>query len=229
MSSGGGGHRVPGVSGLVPAFSASPVLSPAFALCSAFAQIFASSTALLPSSFSSSPAFSAVRFGGRGRVLNASWSLAAASTRALAACVLLRVLLHALGGVSQPGVVIARTASPAVANQSGYRRIGPPRRAVHRPRIAQEQRNPGSARDAKVGRLFLQAKDPSRRWDGALSVRLGAMGPRRTAQRLLPVMTIAGAVILDSGRPAAAGDVTAFVAFPSPTDTWAHGYGASIS
>jgi hypothetical protein len=42
-------------------------------------------------------------------------------------------------------------------------------------------------------------------------------------------MTIAGAVILDSGRPAAAGDVTAFVAFPSPTDTWAHGYGASIS
>ncbi len=55
------------------------------------------------------------------------------------------------------------------------------------------------------------------------------MRPGRTARRLLLALATAGAALLASGRPAAAGDVTAFVAFPSPTDTWAHGYGASIS
>ena len=35
--------------------------------------------------------------------------------------------------------------------------------------------------------------------------------------------------VLAPARPAAAGDVTAFVALPSPTDTWGRGYGAAIS
>jgi len=57
------------------------------------------------------------------------------------------------------------------------------------------------------------------------------MGMKRgpAKRRLLLVLTWAGAVVLAPGRPAAAGDVTAFVAFPSPTDTWGRGYGAAIS
>jgi hypothetical protein len=49
------------------------------------------------------------------------------------------------------------------------------------------------------------------------------------ARRLLLVLTCAGAGVLGPVRPAAAGDVTAFVALPYPTDTWGRGYGAAIS
>jgi outer membrane protein with beta-barrel domain len=48
-------------------------------------------------------------------------------------------------------------------------------------------------------------------------------------RRLSLVLTCAGAAVLAIGPPAAAGDVTAFVALPSPTDTWGTGYGAAIS
>src|SRR6185503_20354587 len=60
-------------------------------------------------------------------------------------------------------------------------------------------------------------------------VRLMSMKREWNARRLVLALTAAAAALLPSGRPAAAGDVTAFVTFPSPTDTWAHGYGASIS
>lgn len=45
---------------------------------------------------------------------------------------------------------------------------------------------------------------------------------------LLTAASLAG-VFVAPARPVAAGDVTAFVAFPSPTDTWGRGYGAAIS
>ena len=38
-----------------------------------------------------------------------------------------------------------------------------------------------------------------------------------------------GLVFLALAAPASAGDVTAFVAIPSPADQWAHGYGAALS
>ena len=53
-----------------------------------------------------------------------------------------------------------------------------------------------------------------------------------SVRRSLPVFAMAlfaGVSLLGAARPAAAGDVTAFVAFPSPTDTWGRGYGAAIS
>src|SRR5688572_6223408 len=58
------------------------------------------------------------------------------------------------------------------------------------------------------------------------------MAMKLRLRRPLTVLAVAlfavGAVLLPA-RPAAAGDVTAFVAFPSPTDTWGRGYGAAIS
>ena len=53
-----------------------------------------------------------------------------------------------------------------------------------------------------------------------------------SGRRSLVVVAVAlsaAAAVLVPARPAAAGDVTAFVAFPSPTDTWGRGYGAAIS
>ena len=55
---------------------------------------------------------------------------------------------------------------------------------------------------------------------------------RLSGRRSLVVVAVAlsaAAAVLVPARPAAAGDVTAFVAFPSPTDTWGRGYGAAIS
>jgi hypothetical protein len=45
----------------------------------------------------------------------------------------------------------------------------------------------------------------------------------------MPVLACAALAVLAAARPVAAGDVMAFAALPSPTDTWAIGYGASIS
>jgi hypothetical protein len=47
--------------------------------------------------------------------------------------------------------------------------------------------------------------------------------------RILLLGACAAAGVLGPGRTAAGGDVTAFVALPSPTDTWGRGYGAAIS
>ena len=52
---------------------------------------------------------------------------------------------------------------------------------------------------------------------------------RRLAPAPLLVLACAAAAVLLSAPPAAAGDVIVFAAFPSPSDTWSHGYGASIS
>ena len=38
-----------------------------------------------------------------------------------------------------------------------------------------------------------------------------------------------GLAVLASAAPARAGDVTAFVALPSPSDRWGHGFGAALS
>jgi hypothetical protein len=35
--------------------------------------------------------------------------------------------------------------------------------------------------------------------------------------------------LLQAARPVAAGELTAFLAFPSPSDPWGHGYGAALS
>src|SRR5947207_2452999 len=56
-----------------------------------------------------------------------------------------------------------------------------------------------------------------------------AMVPCRRRPLDLVTLAVVAAWALASPRPAAAGDVTAFVAFPSPTDTWGRGYGAAIS
>jgi hypothetical protein len=56
-----------------------------------------------------------------------------------------------------------------------------------------------------------------------------AMVPSGRRHVILLVLACVAAGALASSRPAAAGDVTAFVAFPSPTDTWGRGYGAAIS
>jgi hypothetical protein len=56
-----------------------------------------------------------------------------------------------------------------------------------------------------------------------------AMSRRRCPPALSLALAAAAAVFLGPAQPAAAGDVTAFVAFPSPTDTWGRGYGAAIS
>jgi len=46
-------------------------------------------------------------------------------------------------------------------------------------------------------------------------------------RRLVPAaLVLLGAL---AGRPAAAGDVTAFVTLPSPSDVWARGYGAALT
>jgi hypothetical protein len=45
----------------------------------------------------------------------------------------------------------------------------------------------------------------------------------------IPLVALVCAAALASARPAAAGDVIVFAALPSPTDTWGHGWGASIS
>lgn len=46
-------------------------------------------------------------------------------------------------------------------------------------------------------------------------------------RRLVPfALVLLGAL---AGGPAAAGDVTAFVTFPSPSDVWARGYGAALT
>jgi hypothetical protein len=46
-------------------------------------------------------------------------------------------------------------------------------------------------------------------------------------RRLLPrALILCGAL---AGAPAQAGDVTAFVTFPSPSDVWARGYGAALT
>ena len=51
----------------------------------------------------------------------------------------------------------------------------------------------------------------------------------RRSHPILATALFAGVSLLSPARPATAGDVTAFVAFPSPTDTWGRGYGAAIS
>jgi hypothetical protein len=56
-----------------------------------------------------------------------------------------------------------------------------------------------------------------------------AMMPLGRRHPVLLLLACATATVLAPARPAAAGDVTAFVALPSPTDTWGLGYGASIS
>lgn len=55
------------------------------------------------------------------------------------------------------------------------------------------------------------------------------MKPLRRRHAVVLAVAFAAAAVLAPARPAAAGDVTAFVAFPSPTDTWGRGYGAAIS
>lgn len=58
------------------------------------------------------------------------------------------------------------------------------------------------------------------------------MAMKLCLRRSLPVVAVASFAafsVLVPAPPAAAGDVTAFVAFPSPTDTWGRGYGAAIS
>ena len=50
---------------------------------------------------------------------------------------------------------------------------------------------------------------------------------RRPVSRLALACIVVG--LMASARPASAGDVIAFVAFPSPTDTWGRGFGAAIS
>lgn len=49
------------------------------------------------------------------------------------------------------------------------------------------------------------------------------------ARRVALLLACLPAALLASAGPAQAGDVTAFVAFPRPTDTWGRGYGAAIS
>jgi len=56
-----------------------------------------------------------------------------------------------------------------------------------------------------------------------------AMEPSCGRRLVLFSLACAMAGALASARPAAAGDVTVFVAFPYPTDTWGRGYGAAIS
>jgi hypothetical protein len=56
-----------------------------------------------------------------------------------------------------------------------------------------------------------------------------AMAPFRRRHLIPLVLAALAALTLAPARPAAAGDVTAFVALPSPTDTWGLGYGAAIS
>ena len=51
----------------------------------------------------------------------------------------------------------------------------------------------------------------------------------RRSLALAAVAACASLLVLAPARPSAAGDVTAFVALPSPTDTWGLGYGAAIS
>lgn len=53
--------------------------------------------------------------------------------------------------------------------------------------------------------------------------------PRRLTPAPLLVLACAMVAVLVPAPPAAAGDVIVFAAFPSPTDTWSHGYGAAIS
>ena len=38
-----------------------------------------------------------------------------------------------------------------------------------------------------------------------------------------------GLVLLGAGAPVRAGDVTAFVTLPSPSEQWNHGFGAALS
>jgi Outer membrane protein beta-barrel domain len=56
-----------------------------------------------------------------------------------------------------------------------------------------------------------------------------AMMPLGRRHPVLLLLACAAATVLAPARRAAAGDVTAFVALPSPTDTWGLGYGAAIS
>lgn len=50
----------------------------------------------------------------------------------------------------------------------------------------------------------------------------------RPIGRLLPV-ALALAVLLAAAPSAGAGDVTAFITFPSPSDAWDRGYGAALT
>jgi hypothetical protein len=43
------------------------------------------------------------------------------------------------------------------------------------------------------------------------------------------LVSMAVALMAVAAEPASAGDVTVFVAFPSPTETWGRGYGAALS
>jgi hypothetical protein len=43
------------------------------------------------------------------------------------------------------------------------------------------------------------------------------------------LVSLAFALVAAAADPAAAGDVTVFVALPSPTETWGRGYGAALS
>ena len=52
---------------------------------------------------------------------------------------------------------------------------------------------------------------------------------RRRLRMVVAVALSGAAAVLAPAQPAAAGDVIAFVALPSPTDTWGRGYGAAIS
>jgi hypothetical protein len=47
--------------------------------------------------------------------------------------------------------------------------------------------------------------------------------------RARAALGLAALLVAASAGPARAGDVTAFVAFPSPGDTWEHGFGAALS
>jgi len=45
----------------------------------------------------------------------------------------------------------------------------------------------------------------------------------------MPIAVVFGIGLLAHATPAPAGDVTAFVALPSPSDRWNHGFGAALS
>lgn len=54
------------------------------------------------------------------------------------------------------------------------------------------------------------------------------MRPVPTRRTTLPGIILLAAVTLVP-KPAAAGDITAFLALPAPTNTWGRGYGATLS
>jgi hypothetical protein len=52
---------------------------------------------------------------------------------------------------------------------------------------------------------------------------------RRRRWRPGLLASLAGAMVLGGPGAARAGDITAFIALPAPTDTWGRGYGAALS